>query len=108
MNRLQRLDGLRYCSGFRHSGTQKIDLCSGVHPIYDTPSTSTIGVVMNGSTALEVEKLPLESIDVSDASLYQNDSWRPYFARLSNNSTAVPLHTRITSPPVRPQGEPAP
>ena len=37
---------------------------------------------MNSPSAMDVEKLPLESIDVSDASLYQNDSWRPYFARL--------------------------
>ena len=37
---------------------------------------------MNSPSAIDVETLPLESIDVSDASLYLNDSWRPYFARL--------------------------
>ena len=37
---------------------------------------------MNSPSAMNIEKLPIESIDVSDASLYQNDSWRPYFARL--------------------------
>ena len=29
-----------------------------------------------------VAQIPLEAIDVSDATLYQKDSWRPYFARL--------------------------
>jgi hypothetical protein len=27
-----------------------------------------------------VAQIPLEAIDVSDATLYQKDSWRPYFA----------------------------
>ena len=27
-----------------------------------------------------VAQIPLEAIDVSDATLYQEDSWRPYFA----------------------------
>ena len=29
-----------------------------------------------------VSRLPIDAIDVSDATLYQQDSWRPYFARL--------------------------
>ena len=30
----------------------------------------------------DVSTLPIDAIDVSDATLYQQDSWRPYFARL--------------------------
>ena len=30
----------------------------------------------------DVSRLPIDAIDVSDATLYQQDSWRPYFARL--------------------------
>ena len=30
----------------------------------------------------DVSALPIDAIDVSDATLYQQDSWRPYFARL--------------------------
>ena len=33
--------------------------------------------------------IPLESINVSDPALYQNDSWRPYFARLRDEA---PIH----------------
>ena len=33
-------------------------------------------------TRREVETLPLEKIDVADPRLYQEDRWRPYFARL--------------------------
>jgi cytochrome P450 len=36
-----------------------------------------------------IASLPLDAIDVSDASLYQNDTWRPYFARLRQES---PVH----------------
>ncbi|MEM8769762.1 MAG: cytochrome P450, partial [Pseudomonadota bacterium] len=35
------------------------------------------------------EDIPLESLDVSQAHLYQNDSWRPYFARLRREA---PVH----------------
>jgi hypothetical protein len=31
---------------------------------------------------IEVDQIPLAEIDVSEAALYRNDSWRPYFARL--------------------------
>lgn len=30
----------------------------------------------------DVSALPIDAIDVSDATLYQQDSWRSYFARL--------------------------
>ena len=30
----------------------------------------------------DVDTLPLDAIDVSEATLYQQDIWRPYFARL--------------------------
>ena len=36
---------------------------------------------MNASLQ-DVSALPIDAIDVSDATLYQQDSWRPYFARL--------------------------
>jgi len=39
--------------------------------------------------AAEVEQIPLAEIDVSNASLYQNDTWRPYFARLRREA---PVH----------------
>ena len=29
----------------------------------------------------DVDTLPLDAIDVSEATLYQQDIWRPYFAR---------------------------
>ena len=38
--------------------------------------------------------MPLEAIDVSDASLYQNDSWRPYFERLRQEA---PVHYQANS-----------
>ena len=31
---------------------------------------------------IDVERIPLDSIDVSDPKLYQDDVWYPYFARL--------------------------
>ncbi len=36
-----------------------------------------------------VEDIPLEALDVSEAHLYENDSWRPYFARLRREA---PVH----------------
>jgi cytochrome P450 len=35
------------------------------------------------------ERIPLEELDVSQASLFQNDTWRPYFARLRREA---PVH----------------
>jgi cytochrome P450 len=40
-------------------------------------------------TRREVETLPLEKIDVADPRLYQEDRWRPYFARLRREA---PVH----------------
>ena len=37
----------------------------------------------------QAHALPLHEIDVSDTSLYENDSWRPYFARLRDED---PVH----------------
>ena len=37
----------------------------------------------------DAESVPLESIDVSDPKLYQNDIWYPYFARLRRED---PVH----------------
>jgi cytochrome P450 len=38
---------------------------------------------------------PIESIDVSDSRLYQQDAWRPYFARLRQDD---PVHYTAESP----------
>ena len=35
------------------------------------------------------ESIPLDAIDVSDPRLYQDDVWRPYFARLRRED---PVH----------------
>src|SRR5262245_19806825 len=40
-------------------------------------------------TRSEVDALPLEQIDVADPLLYQEDRWRPYFARLRREA---PVH----------------
>jgi cytochrome P450 len=37
----------------------------------------------------EVDRLPLDEIDVSDAAIYRDDTWRPYFARLRREA---PVH----------------
>ena len=39
--------------------------------------------------------VPLDVIDVSDATLYANDSWRPVFARLRKEA---PVHFQVNSP----------
>jgi cytochrome P450 len=39
--------------------------------------------------------MPLEQIDVSDTRLYEQDAWRPYFARLREEA---PVHYRSESP----------
>lgn len=43
---------------------------------------------------LELADLPLERIDVSDPSIYQQDCWQPYFARLRKEA---PLHYQAES-----------
>jgi cytochrome P450 len=40
-------------------------------------------------TGREAETLPLEKLNVADPRLYQEDSWRPYFARLRHEA---PVH----------------
>ena len=37
----------------------------------------------------EVDRVPLEEIDVSKASLFRDDTWRPWFARLRREA---PVH----------------
>lgn len=44
---------------------------------------------MSEATQLDVNSIPLDQIDVSDPTLYQNDCWQPYFARLRNEA---PVH----------------
>ena len=39
--------------------------------------------------------MPLEDIDVSEPTLYSQDAWRPYFARLREQD---PVHYQATSP----------
>lgn len=48
----------------------------------------------SASTA-EVDRLPLEEIDVSQPQLFKNDSWRPWFARLRREA---PVHYLADSP----------
>ena len=42
-----------------------------------------------------VAEIPLDEIDVSDPALFQNDTWRPYFARLRDEA---PAHYHANSP----------
>lgn len=44
---------------------------------------------LDDAAQAEVERLPLAAIDVSDPRLYQDDLWRPYFARLRRED---PVH----------------
>jgi cytochrome P450 len=43
---------------------------------------------MDTTSQQDVSEIPLEQIDVSDPTIYQNDTWRPYFARLRNEAPA--------------------
>lgn len=38
---------------------------------------------------IDVERLALDQLDVADPRLYQEDAWRPYFARLRREA---PVH----------------
>ena len=49
----------------------------------DAPST------VGSESLADVESIPLDELDVSQAALFQNDSWRPYFARLRREA---PVH----------------
>ena len=44
---------------------------------------------MSEATELDVNSVPLEEIDVSDASIYSNETWQPWFARLREEA---PVH----------------
>ena len=44
---------------------------------------------MSEATQLDVNSIPLDQIDVSDPTLYQNDCWQPYFERLRKEA---PVH----------------
>jgi cytochrome P450 len=44
---------------------------------------------MDASAATDPWTVPLDDIDVSDPALYQNDTWRPWFARLRREA---PVH----------------
>src|SRR3954467_15742006 len=44
---------------------------------------------LNARAEIDVERIPLDSIDVSDPQLYQDDAWHPYFARLRRDD---PVH----------------
>ena len=44
---------------------------------------------MSEATAMDVNSIPLEQLDVSDPGIYQNDCWQPYFKRLREEA---PVH----------------
>jgi cytochrome P450 len=57
--------------------------------------TSTQAAALTDVHAADVEAMPLEQIDVSDPRLYQDDTWRPLFARLRRED---PVHYCPQSP----------
>ncbi len=44
---------------------------------------------MSEATELDINSIPLEEIDVSDPTIYENECWQPYFARLR---AEAPVH----------------
>ena len=44
---------------------------------------------MSNRAQLDVNKIPLDRLDVSDPSIYQHDNWQPYFNRLRKEA---PIH----------------
>ncbi len=50
---------------------------------------------MSEASELDINSIPLDQIDVSDASLYGNDTWQPVFARLRSEA---PVHYCADSP----------
>jgi len=46
----------------------------------------------------EVQSVPLSELDVSQASLFQNDTWRPYFARLRREAPVHFLEDSLNGP----------
>lgn len=53
---------------------------------------------MNTPTLRDACDMPLEEIDVSQPTLYQNDTWRPYFARLRREAPVHYLADSINGP----------
>jgi cytochrome P450 len=49
----------------------------------------------NGLAEAQVADIPLAEIDVSDPAIFENDTWRPYFARLRQEA---PVHYLADSP----------
>jgi cytochrome P450 len=50
---------------------------------------------MSEAKQLDVDSIPLDEIDVSDPTIYQNETWQPYFARLRKEA---PVHYQAESP----------
>jgi cytochrome P450 len=46
----------------------------------------------------DVQSVPLNELDVSQASLFQNDTWRPYFARLRREAPVHFLEDSLNGP----------
>ena len=44
---------------------------------------------MSEATELDVNTVPLDQIDVSNASIFETDTWQPWFARLRKEA---PVH----------------
>ena len=53
---------------------------------------------MNAEVIDEVADIPLDQLDVSQASLFQNDTWRPYFARLRREAPVHFLEDSLNGP----------
>lgn len=54
--------------------------------------------VTSVQTTKDVEDIPLNELDVSQASLFQNDTWRPYFARLRREAPVHFLEDSLNGP----------
>ena len=50
---------------------------------------------MSEATELDVNTVPLDQIDVSNASIFETDTWQPWFARLRKEA---PVHYCAESP----------
>ncbi len=50
---------------------------------------------MSEASELDVNSIPLDQLDVSDPTIYQNDCWQPYFKRLREEA---PVHFMENSP----------
>ena len=53
---------------------------------------------MNTKVELDVNDAPLEEIDVSRPELFQNDTWRPWFARLRREAPVHYLADSVNGP----------